>query len=95
MGALVNTLAGGILDIGKKALDQISKNYIDEGDHVCYWNDWKDRDQRARRERTVNSIPLMCYIILFRRILSKNSMISYVAGLIGWVWPKIKHTQIL
>eukprot|EP00088_Acartia_fossae_P005984 TRINITY_DN12720_c0_g2_i1.p1 TRINITY_DN12720_c0_g2~~TRINITY_DN12720_c0_g2_i1.p1 ORF type:complete len:107 (+),score=8.81 TRINITY_DN12720_c0_g2_i1:21-341(+) len=32
--------------------DTFGSSYKEEGDSICYWNDWRDRDQRAEVEGT-------------------------------------------
>eukprot|EP00088_Acartia_fossae_P005983 TRINITY_DN12720_c0_g1_i1.p1 TRINITY_DN12720_c0_g1~~TRINITY_DN12720_c0_g1_i1.p1 ORF type:complete len:108 (+),score=12.37 TRINITY_DN12720_c0_g1_i1:75-398(+) len=32
--------------------DTFGSSYKEEGDTICYWNDWRDRDRRAEIEGT-------------------------------------------
>merc|ERR1711894_149432 len=40
------------LKLGMGALDSVMKSFYEDAAKVCYWNDWKARDGRARIERT-------------------------------------------
>ena len=47
--------AGKALDFGLKELDKLSTEYYENEGIICWWNDWKARDQRARIEKTFNN----------------------------------------
>merc|ERR1712212_41725 len=50
-GAQAETVRG-VLNAGKGVLDNISKSYYENPAYVCYWNDWRSRDSRARIFKT-------------------------------------------
>jgi len=40
------------IDIGTKVLNSIDDYFFEDEAKACYWNEWKERDDRARIERT-------------------------------------------
>merc|ERR1712179_557661 len=40
------------LEIGNKALDELSASFYENEAVWCIWNDWQARDQQARIQRT-------------------------------------------
>ena len=43
------------LAIGQRVLDSVTDYYYEDAAMLCYWNDWKARDQQARIQKTYNN----------------------------------------
>ncbi|XP_074658517.1 uncharacterized protein LOC141911408 [Tubulanus polymorphus] len=51
-GAIAVEAIKAALQLGTNLLDSISQHYYNNKAMICYWNDWRARDARARIERT-------------------------------------------